>query len=116
MCSISWTTRSTRGRLPRSLLPLQSGVGNVANAVLAGLDGGPFEPLTAYTEVIQDGMLDLLRSGTLIGSLGDSRSRSARRQSMASTRTSPSTGSGSSCDRRRSATTPRSSDGSAAWP
>lgn len=54
-----------RGRLSRSLLPLQSGVGNVANAVLAQLDGGPFDPLTAYTEVIQDGMLALLRSGTM---------------------------------------------------
>ena len=54
-----------RGRLPGTLLPLQSGVGNVANAVLAGLDDGPFRPLTAYTEVIQDGMLQLLRSGTL---------------------------------------------------
>jgi succinyl-CoA:acetate CoA-transferase len=53
------------GRLPRTLLPLQSGVGNVANAVLAGLDQGSFRPLTAYTEVIQDGMLDLLKSGTL---------------------------------------------------
>ena len=54
-----------RGRLPATLLPLQSGVGNVANAVLAGLDEGPFRRLTAYTEVIQDGMLQLLRSGTL---------------------------------------------------
>jgi succinyl-CoA:acetate CoA-transferase len=54
-----------RGRLPASLLPLQSGVGNVANAVLAGLDGSRFQNLTAYTEVIQDGMLDLLRSGTM---------------------------------------------------
>jgi succinyl-CoA:acetate CoA-transferase len=53
------------GRLPATLLPLQSGVGNIANAVLAGLDDGPFRPLTAYTEVIQDGMLQLLRSGTL---------------------------------------------------
>ncbi len=52
-------------RLPRGLLPLQSGVGNIANAVLAGLDGGPFHPLTAYTEVIQDGMLAMLRSGTM---------------------------------------------------
>jgi succinyl-CoA:acetate CoA-transferase len=52
-------------RLPGTLLPLQSGVGNVANAVLAGLEGGPFEQLTAYTEVIQDGMLNLLRSGTM---------------------------------------------------
>ncbi|MQA35883.1 acetyl-CoA hydrolase/transferase family protein [Modestobacter roseus] len=55
----------SRGRLPAELLPLQSGVGNVANAVLAGLQESPFEQLTAYTEVIQDGMLDLLRSGTL---------------------------------------------------
>jgi succinyl-CoA:acetate CoA-transferase len=54
------------GRLPPSLLPLQSGVGNVANALLAELDGGPFRHLTAYTEVIQDGMLQMLRSGTLI--------------------------------------------------
>ena len=54
-----------RGRLPPGLLPLQSGVGNIANAVLAGLDGGPFKGLAAYTEVLQDGMLALLRSGTL---------------------------------------------------
>jgi len=53
------------GRLPASLLPLQSGVGNIANAVLRGLDDGPFHPLTAYTEVIQDGMLALLNSGTM---------------------------------------------------
>lgn len=54
-----------QGRLGRQLLPIQSGVGNVANAVLAGLDDGPFRPLTAYTEVIQDAMLSLLRSGTM---------------------------------------------------
>ncbi len=54
-----------RGRLPAALPPLQSGVGNITNAVLAGLDGGPFPPMTAYTEVIQDGMLQLLRSGAL---------------------------------------------------
>ena len=54
-----------RGRLPATLLPLQSGVGNIANTVLTGLDRGRFRPMTAYTEVIQDGMLQLLRSGTL---------------------------------------------------
>lgn len=53
------------GRLPKNLLPLQSGVGNIANAVLAGLLEGPFEQLTSYTEVIQDGMVDLLDSGKL---------------------------------------------------
>jgi len=55
----------SRGRVPHELLPLQSGVGNVANAVLAGLQDTRFEQLTAYTEVIQDGMLDLLQSGKL---------------------------------------------------
>ncbi|MGY4309831.1 succinyl-CoA:acetate CoA-transferase [Bradyrhizobium sp. USDA 4369] len=54
-----------QGRLPRNLLPLQSGVGNVANAVMAGLDEGPFPHLTAYTEVLQDGMLNLIRSGRM---------------------------------------------------
>jgi succinyl-CoA:acetate CoA-transferase len=55
----------TQGRLPPELLPLQSGVGNIANAVLAGLNEGPFENLTAYTEVLQDGMLEMLKSGKL---------------------------------------------------
>ena len=54
-----------QGRLPKNLLPLQSGVGNIANAVLAGLLEGPFENLTSYTEVIQDGMVDLLDSGKM---------------------------------------------------
>lgn len=53
------------GRLPKNLLPLQSGVGNIANAVLEGLNAGPFKNLTAFTEVIQDGMLKMLKSGTL---------------------------------------------------
>ncbi|MGA7810224.1 acetyl-CoA hydrolase/transferase family protein [Bradyrhizobium sp.] len=55
-----------RGRLPPELLPIQSGVGNVANAVMAGLEEGPFNRLTAYTEVLQDGMLNLIRSGRMV--------------------------------------------------
>ncbi len=55
-----------KGRMPRGLLPLQSGVGNTANAVLQGLGAGPFENLTAYTEVIQDGMIDLMKTGKLV--------------------------------------------------
>jgi succinyl-CoA:acetate CoA-transferase len=53
------------GRLPPTLLPLQSGVGNTANAVMAGLLDGPFDRLSAYTEVMQDGMLALLDAGKL---------------------------------------------------
>ncbi len=53
------------GRLPENLLPLQSGVGNIANAVLAGLKESSFEDMTSFTEVIQDGMVDLIDSGKL---------------------------------------------------
>lgn len=51
------------GRLGKSLLPIQSGVGSVANAVLYGLRDSAFEGLTCYTEVIQDSMLDLVKCG-----------------------------------------------------
>ena len=54
-----------RGRLPPDLLPLQSGVGNIANAVMADLNQGPFDNMSAYTEVLQDGMLAMLKSGKL---------------------------------------------------
>jgi succinyl-CoA:acetate CoA-transferase len=52
-----------KGRLPPNLLPLQSGVGNITNAVLSGLLSSPFEDMTAFTEVVQDGMIELLDSG-----------------------------------------------------
>lgn len=51
------------GRLPENLLPLQSGVGSVANAVLGGLNDSNFENLEVYSEVLQDSVLDLLDSG-----------------------------------------------------
>ncbi len=53
------------GRLPKNLLPLQSGVGSVANAVINGLVNSDFTDLTVYTEVIQDGMFDLIDAGKL---------------------------------------------------
>ncbi|MDD4601432.1 Succinyl-CoA:coenzyme A transferase [bioreactor metagenome] len=53
------------GRLPKDLLPLQSGVGSVANAVIGGFVDSDFENLQVYTEVIQDGMLDLADAGKL---------------------------------------------------
>ena len=57
--------RGQAGRIPSSLLPLQSGVGNIANAVLAGLLDAPFDQFVSYTEVIQDGMVDLIDAGKL---------------------------------------------------
>ena len=53
------------GRMPKNLLPLQSGVGNVANAVLDGFIESDFTDLVVYTEVIQDAMLDLIDAGKL---------------------------------------------------
>lgn len=60
---LEWEVK--KGRMPSSLFPLQSGVGNIANAVLFGLSEAPFEGMTAYTEVIQDGMVHLLDIGKL---------------------------------------------------
>ncbi|NDY73793.1 acetyl-CoA hydrolase [Desulfobacter hydrogenophilus] len=51
------------GRLPKNLLPLQSGVGSIANAVVGGLTASPFENLTVFTEVLQDTFLPFLDSG-----------------------------------------------------
>ncbi|MCM2359620.1 MAG: acetyl-CoA hydrolase [Geobacteraceae bacterium] len=53
------------GRLPKNLLPLQSGVGSIANAVVGGILNSPFENLTVWTEVLQDNLLDLFDSGKL---------------------------------------------------
>ena len=54
-----------QGRLPANLLPLQSGVGNIANAVMVGLLDSRLTDLTSFTEVIQDGLLDLIDAGKL---------------------------------------------------
>ena len=54
------------GRIPPDCLPLQSGVGNVANAVMAGLGAHPdVPPFTMYTEVFQDALVDLMEAGRL---------------------------------------------------
>lgn len=58
-----FTNEVKAGRLPENLLPLQSGVGSVANAVISGLAAGPFTNLSIFTEVIQDGMFDLIDAG-----------------------------------------------------
>lgn len=53
------------GRLPDNLLPLQSGIGNIANAVVEGLAGSKFKNLNVWTEVLQDSFLDFFDSGSL---------------------------------------------------
>ncbi|WP_022667393.1 succinate CoA transferase [Desulfospira joergensenii] len=56
------------GRIPGEFFPLQAGVGNTANAVLAGLGSHPdIPPFYMYSEVFQDSMLDLIDKGKLLG-------------------------------------------------
>ena len=57
-----------KGRIPKTLLPLQAGVGNVANSVLAALGRHPdIPPFRMYSEVFQDAMVDLMLDEELIG-------------------------------------------------
>lgn len=52
------------GRIPRQFLPLQSGVGNVANAVLYDLgESTEMPPFQMYTEVTQDSVIELIKKG-----------------------------------------------------
>ena len=54
------------GRIPTEFLPLQSGVGDIANAVLGALGAHPEIPrFSMYSEVLQDATLALLRQGKL---------------------------------------------------
>ncbi len=62
------TSEYRAGRIPRSFLPIQSGVGNVANAVLFGLaDSTEIPPFFMYTEVIQDAVIELMKLGKCRG-------------------------------------------------
>lgn len=61
------------GRIPKSFLPLQSGVGETANAVLHALGENPDIPsFEMYTEVIQDAVIGLLKSGKIRFASGSS--------------------------------------------
>ncbi len=58
----------THGRIPKEFLPLQSGVGNVANAIMAGLgENKDVPPFYMYSEVFQDALVDLMLNGRLLG-------------------------------------------------
>lgn len=53
-----------RGIIPAGFLPLQSGVGNIANAVLGALGHSTAIPaFNIYTEVIQNAVIGLIRDG-----------------------------------------------------
>ncbi len=61
------------GRIPSAFLPIQSGVGETANAVLKALGDNPDIPsFEMYTEVIQDAVIDLMREGRIRFASGSS--------------------------------------------
>ena len=53
------------GRIPEQMLPLQSGVGSIANAVLSGLAKSKFENLNMFSEILQDSVFDLIKMGKI---------------------------------------------------
>lgn len=51
------------GRIPAGFLPLQSGVGDIANALLGALGRHPaIPPFEMYTEVLQDSVIGLIKN------------------------------------------------------
>lgn len=55
-----------RGIIPATGLPIQSGIGNVANAVLKALENCAELPaLDLYSEVLQDSVIDLMEHGRI---------------------------------------------------
>jgi acetyl-CoA hydrolase len=54
------------GRIPKTFLPLQAGVGNVSNAVMAALGTDPsMPPFEMYSEILQDTVFDGIESGRI---------------------------------------------------
>jgi acetyl-CoA hydrolase len=55
------------GRIPREFLPLQAGVGNITNGVMAALGkSSEIPPFKMFTEVFQDSQVDLMEEGKLL--------------------------------------------------
>lgn len=61
-----------QNKLPANLGPLQTGIGNIANAVMMGLLDSDFKDLTMYSEVLQDSTFDLIDAGKLSFASGSS--------------------------------------------
>lgn len=54
------------GHIPQSFLPVQSGVGNIANAVLGTMGAEKrIPPFKVYTEVAQDAVIKLMQAGRI---------------------------------------------------
>lgn len=64
-------------RLTNRLMPLQAGIGTIANAVMHGLVDSPFHDMTMYSEVLQDSTFELFDAGKLSFASGSSMTLSA---------------------------------------
>lgn len=54
------------GLLPRTFLPVQSGVGNIANSVLRAMSQESYiPPFTMFSEVLQDAVIDAMKDGKI---------------------------------------------------
>lgn len=61
------------GRIPPEFLPIQSGVGNIANALLGALGNHPNIPsFTMYSEVLQDSVMELIKAEKILFASGTS--------------------------------------------
>ena len=67
------------GRLSESLLPIQAGIGSIANAVMMGFIDSPFSHMRMYSEVLQDSTFDLFDAGKLDFASGSSITLSAKK-------------------------------------
>jgi succinyl-CoA:acetate CoA-transferase len=68
-----------QGRLTECLLPIQAGIGTIANAVMTGFIDSPFQHLSMYSEVLQDSTFDLFDAGKLDFASGSSITLSAQK-------------------------------------
>src|SRR5699024_1148267 len=67
------------GRLTKELAPLQSVVVSVANAVLSGMKDSHFKDIVVASDVLQDGIFDLIDAGVVKFAAGTAFSLSKNR-------------------------------------
>ena len=99
------------GMIPKPFLPIQSGVGDIANSVLGALGSHKgIPPFEMYTEVLQDSVVDLLERGrvTFASSCSFTVTPPALKRVYGN---SSSSARAWCCGRRRSATVRKSSGG-----
>ena len=55
----------SKGRMPKNLLPLQTGLGSIGEAILKGLGTSNFENLQTFSALLSDSVLDLIDMGKI---------------------------------------------------